>query len=117
MQFLFKLMDSLFFYFLGVFVLSGKGSCSFFKKLLLPTIECIRLQLVFIAKIRYRFPTNQVALEDDHLLFRAVIVTLLSHGLASVHDWFIINSSKVLFPLNQDSRHRPAQKTRGQNRN
>ena len=86
MQFLFKLMDSLFFYFLGVFVLSGKGSCSFFEELLLPTVQYIRLQLVFVAKIRYRFSANQVALEDDYFLFRAVVVTLLSHGLSSVHD-------------------------------
>jgi hypothetical protein len=27
-----------------------------------------------------------VALEDDYLLFRAVVVTLLSHGLSSVHN-------------------------------
>ena len=73
-------------YLLGVFVLKGKGSSSLFEKLLLPTIEGVRLQLVFIAKIRYRFTANQVALEDDYLLFRAVVVTLLSHGLPSVHN-------------------------------
>ena len=35
-------------------------------------------------------------------LLQAVLVTLLPHGLLAVYDDFSINSSRVLFPLNQD---------------
>ena len=61
-QFIFKLVDALFFYLLGVFVFKGKGSGSLFKKLLVPTVKYIRLQVIFVAKIRYRFSTTKCRL-------------------------------------------------------
>jgi hypothetical protein len=56
------------------------------RKLFLPAVENRWLELILVAKVGYGNMINQMALEDEYLLFRGVIVTLLSHGLPSVHD-------------------------------
>ena len=85
-QFVFKVVDALFFSALYLIILSDKCRGAIFKKLLLPAIEDLRLKMVFVTEIGYRYPVNQMPLEYEYLFFWGVIVSFLAHGLPSVHD-------------------------------
>ena len=85
-QFVFKLLDALFLNTLLTAGIANKRGCSVLEKLFLPAVENRWLELILVAKVGYGNMINQMALEDEYLLFRGVIVTFLSHGLPSVRD-------------------------------
>lgn len=82
----FELLDTSFFDTFLRAIFTDKCCCSVLEKLLLPDVEYLRLKLILVTQVRHRYMLDQVTSQNGDLLFRGVIVTLLSHGPSSVYD-------------------------------
>ena len=76
----FKLLDAFQFGFVLAVLLVFESGSTVFKKLLLPAVENIWLQVVLIAQVRDGYPVNQMSFENENLFLWGVIFSLFSHG-------------------------------------